>query len=225
MRTRTQRGAGEETPRTTHRHSDKGGNIMQSRTWTGALALLVALIPGAALAHTGQGHTHDFFAGFAHPLGGLDHILAMVAVGVFAAQIGGRALWLTPLAFVSMMVVGGVLGANGVALPFVETGVAASVVALGLAVALRWSPPALLAAAFVGLFAIFHGHAHGAEMTADANGLAYGGGFVTATALLHAAGVGLGLALARVGVSSPLAPRTAGAATAAAGLAIIGGVL
>ena len=153
-------------------------------------AALLMLAATAAQAHTGVGGTAGFAHGFAHPLGGIDHVLVMVAVGLFAAQLGGRALWLVPLSFVSVMMAGGALGMAGVAMPFVEIGIGLSVVVLGLAVAFGLHLPTAAAMALVGLFAIFHGHAHGAEMPESASGLAYGAGFVLATALLHALGIG-----------------------------------
>lgn len=132
--------------------------------------------------------------GFLHPVTGLDHVAVMVAVGVIAAQAGGRAVWIVPATFIAMLVMGFVVGAGGLPLPLVQAGIAVSVVALGLAIGFGWTPPASLAAAFVGLFAIFHGHAHGTEMPLGANAEAYGAGFVLATGLLHAVGVALGLA-------------------------------
>lgn len=187
---------------------------------------LAALAPSAAFAHTGVGDVHGFAHGFLHPLSGLDHVLAMVAVGLFAAQRGGRALWLVPLAFLGMMIAGGALGAAGVGLPYVEAGIALSVVVLGAAVALRLDLPTTLAMALVGVFAVFHGHAHGAEMPETASGLAYGAGFIGATALLHAVGLGLGLALGRT--QTPLGGRLAqgaGGAMALAGVALLVGAL
>jgi len=123
-----------------------------------------------ALAHTGVGAASGFTHGFLHPLGGLDHVFAMIGVGLFAAVLGGRALWLVPLSFVTMMVVGAALGIAGVALPHVEIGIAFSVVALGAMVAFQWKFPLAVAALVVGLFAIFHGHAHGAEMPDSISG-------------------------------------------------------
>ncbi|MBV9066587.1 MAG: HupE/UreJ family protein, partial [Methylobacteriaceae bacterium] len=153
------------------------------------LAFLFALVPSAAFAHVGLGDTSGIAHGFMHPLSGADHVLAMVAVGLFAARLGGRALWLVPLSFVAMMVFGGVLGIAGVDLPYVEIAIGLSVVVLGLVVAAQVNPPLAIAMAVVGSFAIFHGHAHGAEMPETASGLAYGAGFVIATALLHAIGI------------------------------------
>jgi len=191
----------------------------------GALALAGALLPTAALAHTGIGAAGGFAHGFWHPIGGLDHVLAMVAVGAFAVRLGGRAVWLVPPAFVAMMAVGGFAGMEGIQLPFVETGVALSVVVLGLAVAFQWKLPVTAASALVGLFAIFHGHAHGSEMPVDASGLTYAAGFMLATASLHVAGVGLGLAVGRIGARSRLALQASGGAMALAGVALLSGYL
>ena len=149
-------------------------------------------MPSIASAHTGVGDTAGFSHGFLHPLTGLDHVLAMVMVGIFAWQLGGRALWLVPTTFVALMAVGVALGVTGIGVPFVEAGIALSVIVLGAIVALRVRAPVAAAMAVVGLFAIFHGHAHGSEMPESAADIAYGMGFMLATALLHAAGIGLG---------------------------------
>ena len=163
------------------------------------LATALALVPSLALAHPGlPGHTHGFADGVLHPLTGLDHVLAMVAVGLLAAQLGGRALWAVPASFVAVMAAAGIAGMNGIALPLTEVGIALSLVVLGGAIALRLAMPVAAAMALVGFFAIFHGHAHGVETPDTASGLAYGLGFLAATALLHAVGVGLGFALGRV---------------------------
>ncbi len=204
---------------------------MSARRLVLALPAAAALLPTTALAHTGVGGTAGFAHGFLHPVSGIDHVLAMVAVGLFAAHLGGRALWLVPLAFVGMMAVGGALGVAGVGLPFVEAGIALSVVVLGAAVALRLDLSTAAAMALVGIFAVFHGHAHGAEMPETASGLAYGLGFVAATAVLHAVGVGLGIALgtaSTLGTAPTLGRRIAqgaGAAMAVAGVALLTGVL
>ena len=147
------------------------------------------LAPTAALAHVGVGNTSGFMHGFMHPLSGLDHQLAMILVGVFAYQLGGRALWLVPLTFVSVMALSGFLGVAGIPVPFVEIGIALSVIVLGAVVAFGVKAPVALAMGAVGLFAIFHGHAHGTEMPLDASGFEYGIGFMLATAVLHAAGI------------------------------------
>lgn len=180
-------------------------------------ALAIVLLATPALAHTGQGEAHGLAHGLLHPLMGLDHVLAMVGVGLIAARIGGRAQLLVPLAFLAMMAVGGVLGASGHGLPFVELGIALSVVVIGLTLALRVTLPTAAAMALVGIFAVFHGQAHGAEMPENASGLAYGLGFVAATALLHAAGLGLG----RLAFGFGPALRLAGAGLAVAGVGLL----
>jgi len=189
------------------------------------IAALLIASSGTTLAHTGHGDAGGFAHGVMHPVGGLDHVLAMVAVGVFAAHLDGRALWLVPATFVAVMALGGALGMAGVGLPFVETVIALSVVVLGLAVALRVSVPTLAAMALAGFFAVFHGHAHGAEMPADVSGAAYATGFMLATALLHGAGIALGLTVARLGeLAGRRAVQVAGGAMAIAGIAILAGV-
>jgi urease accessory protein len=198
---------------------------MKLQIKSGLLTALIAAIPTAAYAHTGIGQTSGFAHGFMHPTGGLDHILAMVAVGIFAALLGGRARWLVPTTFVLMMAFGGLIGIEGIALPFVEIGIAASIVVLGLAVALLWNPPTAVAMAVVGLFAVFHGHAHGSEIPMDASGLQYALGFMPATALLHIAGIGIGISLGWTGANSRLATQIGGGGTALAGAAIMTGLL
>ncbi len=180
-----------------------------------ALAAVLSLSAWPALAHVG-GHAGGFASGVAHPLTGLDHLLAMVAVGLWAAQLGRPALWLLPAVFPAIMAVGAVMGASGVALPFVETIIVVSLVVLGAAVAFGLSLPLAASAALVGLFALFHGHAHGAELPASGSALLYGAGFVLATLVLHGAGVGLGLLVRR-----PAVTRTAGGAIAAVGLLLL----
>lgn len=186
-------------------------------------ALTIAAVPVPAFAHVGVGDTHGFVHGFAHPIGGMDHILAMVAVGIFAAFLGGRAIWAVPASFVAMMAAGGALGMAGLPLPFVEIGIALSVVVLGLAVALQWHLPMAAAMALAGFFAIFHGHAHGAEMPADASGLHYALGFMLATALLHGAGIGLAIGIGAG--RSRTALRLGGGVMALAGMGILAGYL
>lgn len=171
-----------------------------------ALAVLVA---GGApvLAHTGvPGHEHGgLAAGLAHPVGGLDHLLAMLAVGIWSALIarGTSRVWLAPAAFVTFMLVGAGAGIAGLGLPLVETGIALSVVALGLLIAARADLPALASAGLVGLFAVYHGYAHGAE--ASGSIAPYMLGFALTTAALHLTGIGLGLGLARLRWAAPVA--------------------
>jgi urease accessory protein len=191
------------------------------------LALLaVCLVPTAAFAHVGVGSTSGFVRGFMHPLSGFDHQLAMILVGIFAYRLGGRALWLVPLTFVSVMALGGFFGLMGVPVPFVEVGIALSVIVLGAIVALGVKAPVAVAMGVVGLFAIFHGHAHGSEMPLDASGLEYGIGFLMATALLHAIGIGIGLL---IGMSRKTLGenvyRVAGGLASVAGVALLFGYL
>ena len=181
-------------------------------------ALAVAAVATPAFAHVGAGATSSFMSGFLHPLGGLDHITVMVAVGLWAALKGGCAIWIWPAAFVGVMLVGGALGMAGVAIPFVEPGILASVVALGILVALAVDLPVWLGAVVIGAFAIFHGHAHGTEVPETAAGLEYMAGFAIATALLHAAGIGFAFGAARVNMR-PLI-RVAGAACVVIGIAL-----
>lgn len=140
-------------------------------------------------AHTGIGSVSGFSAGFGHPIGGADHILAMVAVGLWAAQMGGRAVWSVPLTFVTMMIIGAFLGLQGVHIPFVEEGILLSVVVLGAMIGAGVKMPIVFSALLVGIFAIFHGTAHGAEMPLNVSHLEYALGFVVSTALLHITGI------------------------------------
>jgi urease accessory protein len=188
------------------------------------LAAAFVLLPTLAVAHPGHPGTPDLVHGFLHPLSGIDHILAMVAVGVFAAQLDGRALWLVPASFVAVMAAAGLAGMAGIALPHVETGIALSVLVLGAAVALRVNMPVAAAMGLVGFFAIFHGHAHGAEMPETASGLAYGAGFVAATAALHGLGIALGLVIGRTASAQRIA-RVGGAAAALVGVALLAGLV
>jgi urease accessory protein len=178
--------------------------------------IAVILAPRSAFAHTGIGPAHDLLHGLAHPLTGLDHILAMFAVGLWAAQRGGRAIWFVPLTFVLAMTFGTFLGASGVSIPFVEPGIAISVLIVGIFVAAAVRLPLSISAAIVGLFALAHGYAHGVEIPSSASGLSYALGFVASTTLLHAAGITFGLLTQRVH-SSQLA-RYAGAAIVVCGL-------
>ena len=160
-----------------------------------SLALLAAFALAAPLAqaHEGAGLAGGFMSGFAHPLLGWDHVVAMLAVGLWGAFLGAPALWLLPVVFPLVMAAGGALGVLGVPLPAVEIGIAVSAIALGGVVAGALRPPLWVAALLVALFAIFHGHAHGTELPQAANPLAYSLGFVVATGALHLAGIALGL--------------------------------
>jgi urease accessory protein len=185
------------------------------RSGLAGLIMVATALP--AWAHVGHSETDGFIHGFMHPVGGLDHVLAMVSVGLLAALLGGRAVWMLPISFIIMMAAGAVAGMAGFDLPYVELGISLSVIVLGCAVALQLPLPMIAASILVGGFAIFHGFAHGAEMPVDASGASYGAGFLLATALLHLAGLLAGLAL----------PRWAGAVSRAAGgmIALAGIVL
>lgn len=188
-----------------------------------AAAVAVALAAGSAFAHTEGGLAGGFASGFLHPVLGWDHVVAMVAVGLWGAFLGAPAIWLLPVVFPLVMALGGALGVLGVPLPGVETGIALSAIVLGCAVALALRPPLWLAAVVVGTFAIFHGHAHGTELPAAANAVAYSLGFVMATGLLHLCGIGFGLLVCWP--AGRLAVRAAGAAIALAGLAFLTGIV
>jgi urease accessory protein len=155
---------------------------------------LLLLVPGVAQAHTQAGVADGFLSGFLHPLAGPDHMVAMVAVGLWGAQLGAPALWQLPVTFPALMAIGGFLGVVGVFLPGVEVGIALSAIVLGAAVLASWRAPLPIALLLVAAFAIFHGYAHGAELPDAVNPLAYGVGFVLCTGLLHLVGILLGLA-------------------------------
>lgn len=189
---------------------------MRLSTLKMGLAALVAAIPALALAHPGHEHTTSFMTGFMHPMGGLDHLLAMLAIGLWAASLGGRALWAVPAAFVGTMLVGGALAVAGVQVPFIEQGIVLSVILIGalLLGAARFS--VVTCTGIAGLFAIFHGAAHGLEMPLNANGAEYALGFAAATALLHVVGIGFGAVIARF--QAPIVTRVTGSIIAIAGL-------
>jgi urease accessory protein len=179
--------------------------------------LLIALCYAqAAQAHVHKGEEVSFLSGFRHPISGLDHVVAMVAVGLWGAQLRAPAIWVLPVAFPLVMAFGGMLGLLGVPLPGTEFGIAASAIMLGGAVMLRLRPPLALAALLVGFFAIFHGYAHGSELPAGENGLLYSLGFVIATGCLHAVGIGIGLV--NRGAWGQRVVRFAGAAIALTGV-------
>jgi len=187
-----------------------------------AVVAAAAAVPTAVFAHAGHGGAHDAWQGFMHPIGGLDHVLAMLAVGVLAARLGGRAPWALPTSFVAAMAIGAALGMAGLALPGLETTIALSVIVLGALIALPVRPTTVLAAVIVAGFAICHGYTHGLEMDSARSGIAFGLGFMSATALLHLTGIGLGLGSAHSGVS--LHGRTAragGSAVALVGLVLL----
>lgn len=185
-------------------------------------AVFLLCLSAPLLAHTGEEVAAGLLSGFLHPLTGIDHLLAMVAVGIWGTQLGRPAIWMLPLTFPLVMSVGGVLGVRGVPLPAVEFGVAGSAAALGLMILLAARPPIAGAAVLVGAFAIFHGHAHGTELPGAADPLAYGAGFVLVTGLLHAAGIGIGLIDRWPG--GAMALRGAGAVIGAVGVYLLLGL-
>lgn len=180
-------------------------------------------LAGAVFAHESAGVAGGFYSGFLHPILGWDHVVAMVAVGLWGAFLGRPAIWILPVVFPLVMAFGGVLGVAGVPIPAVETGIASSAVVLGLMVALAARPPLWVAAIIVGVFAIFHGHAHGTELPEAANPLAYSLGFVLATGMLHIGGIAFGL-LARW-PAGRVAVRVGGAAIALAGVGFLAGIV
>jgi len=186
------------------------------------LSLAAAATAGfstAALAHVGD-HSHmSFTEGMLHPFSGLDHVLAMVAVGLWASQLGGRALWLLPLTFPAVMAVGAGLGLSGVTLPWVEIGIAGSVMVLGAVVALALRPSLAISIPLIGAFALLHGYTHGIELPASASALSYGAGFIAATLVLHAVGIATGLIGGRLPVR--FAARTTGGAIAVLGVMLL----
>lgn len=184
-----------------------------------ALAAILTLLAAPALAHTGD-VAGGFVGGLAHPVLGPDHVAAMVAVGLWGAFLGAPAIYVLPVMFPLVMALGGVLGILGLPLPGIEAGIASSAVVLGLMVALAAQPPLWVAGVLVAAFAVFHGYAHGAELPAGADALAYSAGFVIATGLLHLAGIAFGL-LTRW-PRGRLAVRATGGAIAIAGLMFLG---
>jgi urease accessory protein len=183
------------------------------------IALTGALI-SPALAHTGVGETNSFASGVAHPLHGVDHVLPMLSVGLWAVLAGGRAIWVWPIAFVATMLAGFVAATFGLQVPFVEPAILSSIIILGLLITFAVKAPVWVGAMIAGLFAFFHGHGHGTEATA-AGLISYAAGFTLATALLHAAGVGLGLC--SDGAIGKLALRAIGGLTVLGGLVLITG--
>jgi urease accessory protein len=179
--------------------------------------VLLFLASTGAQAHILSNDVHGFGSGFAHPLHGLDHVLVMVAVGLWAGQLGGRARWLVPMSFVAVMALGGVLAMAGLRVLYTEEGILLSVLVLGILVAVAARFPLPASMAIVGIFAFFHGHSHGMEMPANAVGYAYGTGFILATALLHM--VGITLAYTMNNVKLPIV-RWAGAVIAIAGICL-----
>jgi urease accessory protein len=185
-----------------------------------SIILLYCLLPALAQAHEVAGGGSGFLSGLSHPVLGLDHLLAMISVGILSAQLGGRAIWTVPTTFVSVMLLGGVLGMKNIPFVSVELGIAVSVLSLGIALATDKKMPIVFAMIFVAFFALFHGHAHGTEMPYLAEPFVYAAGFVVGTAAIHIAGVFIGLTSKLFSSGSQLL-RYAGAGIAGIGFHLI----
>lgn len=190
----------------------------QRSPWTPVLAFAVGLL--LLTDHPAAAHIVDqaagFSSGFEHPLTGLDHCLAMLAVGIWGAQMGGRAVWTLPVTFPLIMTLGGIAGMAGLPMPSVELGIALSIMVLGASIAAAWRPSEFVALAIISVFALFHGYAHGAELPRAADPANYAVGFVIATGMIHVLGIGVGLLLSR--------PFRGVLAQALGGLIALGGV-
>lgn len=180
------------------------------------MSMLFLSMPAIAAAHSGISATSGFISGFGHPLTGFDHLLAMLAVGLWAAFLGGRSVWAVPVTFVLVMVVGGLIGISGFTVPFVEQGILLSVLVLGFLLAGALKLPLVYSAAIVGFFALFHGYAHGSEVPMATGTMSYTLGFMAATTLLHSTGLSLGLFMENV--SSGKVGRLAGCAITLCGI-------
>jgi urease accessory protein len=159
------------------------------------ISFFISLLSSPVAAHIVGGPVGGFQSGFSHPLFGADHLLAMLAVGIWGAQMGGRAVWTLPVTFPLIMAAGGIAGMAGIPLPHVELGIALSVLALGLAIAVAWKPAEIVALLVVAIFAVFHGYSHGVELPKAADPTSYAFGFVVATGMIHIVGIGIGLML------------------------------
>lgn len=194
---------------------------MMQNTWNRRILraaspiLIAASYPSLAQAHVGAGPIHSLADGFIHPLTGLDHLAAMLAVGLWAAQLGGRAIWLMPTTFVAMLMLGGIMGIGQMPLPFVEPAIVASIIVLGLSVSTAVSLPMAAGAIVAGMFAVFHGHAHGTEMPLGSVSVAYGLGILGSSAVLLLLGIAFGLAARHANLTWS---RYAGGAIAACGI-------
>ena len=194
---------------------------MQRRRLAALVVLVCWLAPRVALAHTAGGAAGaGFWTGFVHPISGIDHVLAMFAIGLWGSQLGMPGIWVLPVAFPLVMSFGGALGIAGVPLPGTEIGIALSVITLGTVIALNLRPPLPVALAIAAFFAIFHGHAHGAELPRQASAIAYSAGFVLATGLIHLSGIAVGLVIHLP--RGIVAVRAGGCAIALAGLYLLG---
>lgn len=213
--------AARQVPVTRSASADTGVALTSGACFALALGALFVLLALPAEAHTTEGVAGGFVSGFLHPILGFDHLVAMVAVGLWGVFLGTPAIWLLPVVFPAVMAVGGAIGISGLPLPGVETLVAGSAIVLGGCVAVAWRAPIWIAALLVGAFAIFHGHAHGTELPQAANPLAYASGFVIATGALHLCGMAFGM-LSRYPFGD-FAVRVCGGAIAAVGLAFVTG--
>ena len=194
-----------------------------ARARAAALSLYLVTLAQSAQAHIVGGEATGFLSGVLHPISGADHILAMVSVGLWGAELGAPAIWILPVTFPMMMAFGGLLGFLGVPLPGTEIGIALSMVVLGVAVAMAWRPPLPVVMAIVAVFAVFHGHAHGTELPGGESALLYSLGFVVATGFLHLVGIATGL-IYRWGWGQS-ALRLAGSGVSLAGVLFLVGVL
>ena len=188
-----------------------------------SLALSTAMFAVPAIAHTGEGYGGGFVSGFTHPIVGWDHVVAMVAVGLWGAFLGAPSIWLLPVVFPLVMALGAVVGIVGFPVPAVETGIALSAVVLGLMIVFAAKPPIWVSALLVGVFAVFHGYAHGTELPGAANPFVYAAGFVIATGMLHLIGIAFGL-LVRWPLGR-IAVRSAGGLISLAGIAFLTGIV
>lgn len=190
---------------------------MSKLSWSVVIGAVASMIAAPAIAHTGVAVSTGsaFVAGFGHPFLGADHVLAMAGLGAWSAQVGGRAVWQLPLAFLSAMAVGAMIAISGVHVPVVELGIAGSVLVVGALLALNAKMPILAAAGLAALMALFHGHAHGTELPGSADPVSYGVGFLAATMILLCAGAAAGRSVKKLAAASAL--RFAGAAVAVSG--------
>jgi urease accessory protein len=200
-------------------HHFRISNLFRISNFTFRILVSSLLYPAAAFAHSRGGEALGFVSGLQHPVSGLDHVLAMIAVGLWGAQLGAPAVWFLPVTFPMVMAFGGMLGLMGVRLPGIEVGIALSAIALGFVVCTEARPQLWAAVLLVAVFAIFHGHAHGTELPAGANGILYSIGFVIATGTLHALGISIGLI--HRWPAGRVALRAAGAIVAVAGVAFL----
>ena len=167
-------------------------NKQRGKSYATLSVTLLMLVPTLVLAHQEAGQVTGFVSGLEHPISGMDHVVAMIAVGLWGAVLGPPAIWVLPVAFPMMMAFGGFMGLLGIPVPSIEIGIAVSAIVLGAMVLIQARPPLWVAALLVAIFAIFHGYAHGRELPAGANALLYSLGFVVATGLLHLVGILLG---------------------------------